>query len=165
MKELQSLAMITIIILIILQIVNYFIDEDIIETRESMTNTFDYLTNVPGKFVLKDDDRYSTDRNFSPELQDPLLNSRKIGLTPMISPKTDIAGKSCGSMQDFPYRLNQSAGANNTYGDMIWSEMSPRNVLQDNCLNCNKFKPDHMYNDPVGFEPVGYESDVMSQPI
>lgn len=41
-------------------------------------------------------------------------------------------------------------GANNTYDDLVWHYMSPRMVLQNNCMRCNEFGPGTNHTVPEG---------------
>ena len=41
-------------------------------------------------------------------------------------------------------------GANNTYGDTLWHEMSPRMILIDNCMHCDEYKADSKHVTPMG---------------
>jgi competence protein ComGC len=160
------LTIIIVVVLIILQIGNYFRAESNI-TDEGLSNTFDYLSNTSSEFVIRDQDRYSTDRNFNPELKDPLLQTRKLGHSQMKSSRSDIKGKSCGKMYDFSYDVKQSAGANNTYQDMSWNESSPRTTLQNNCMSCQHGKNNN-FNGPSAqseSEPVGFEFETMYEPL
>lgn len=84
-------------------------------------------------FYIKNDDRYNVENKYDPVLVDPLISD----------PRLPCAGK-------HNWKTYQEPGANNTYADLLWHQTSPRMVLQDNCLHCNKFNDSTQLNTPMG---------------
>jgi len=41
-------------------------------------------------------------------------------------------------------------GANQTCGDHLWNTTSPHNVMIDNCMGCNDYKPTDVHEEPEG---------------
>jgi len=84
-------------------------------------------------FYVKNDDRYNVENKYDPVLVDPLISD----------PRLPCAGK-------HDWKTYQEPGANGTYSDLLWHQTSPRMVLQDNCLHCNKFNDNTKLNTPDG---------------
>lgn len=49
-----------------------------------------------------------------------------------------------------PWSVPYEAGANGVVGDLLWHYMSPRMIMQDNCMNCGDYAPGKEYNAPSG---------------
>lgn len=84
-------------------------------------------------WYIKNDDRYNVENKYDPVLVDPLISD----------PNLPCAGKHNWATYQVP-------GANNTYADLLWHQTSPRMVLQDNCLHCDKFNDSTKLNTPDG---------------
>lgn len=142
--KLYRLAVIVVSILAIIQIYLFFTQEPkIIEAKYEhlnpslLTHQVENLRPEPAEpssidYYLKEN-RYDAENKYTPELQDPLSTKPRLG---------------CGPKFDWDVNLNP--GANNTYGDLIWHETSPKMVLNDNCLSCKNHLPTKSYNEPSG---------------
>lgn len=87
-------------------------------------------------FYIKNDDRYNAENKYDPILVDPLISD----------PRLPCAEGAC----KHDWKTYQEPGANGTYADLLWHQTSPRMVLQDNCLHCDKFKEGTLLNTPDG---------------
>lgn len=177
--RLYKLALLVIFVIAIVLIINYLTQSPIVIERENMDNVQMIMPQlqdwvVPPQFYYKNnyyyvnkqkqnpnakpsfyfkDERYLTDKKFNPKLADPLNFDND---------------QQCGPKFDWSDPLNP--GANNTYDDLLWNYMSPRMVLQDNCINCQNFKTTTTYNEPTGTtelkstvnEPSGIASNLTS---
>jgi len=145
-NNLCRLALLIVFIIAIFLIVNYLNKPTIIETNYEhlnpalLTHQYEDLAANPSSnrninFYIKDKNRYSTNTKYNPKLIDPLITN---------------PGLACAPKND--WSVYQGAGANNTYGDMVWNITSPRMVLTDNCFNCknNNNKRSSSYNEPLG---------------
>jgi hypothetical protein len=143
-NKLYSLALLVIFILSLMQIINFFNQKQTIieENKEHMnpallTHQYDSYAPVPSdvkniNFYYKNN-RFAVENRGEPELIDPLITDPRLG---------------CGPKFDWSTKVNP--GANNVYGDLLWHKTSPKMILEKNCLNCNDFKSNKLFDEPVG---------------
>lgn len=76
----------------------------------------------------------------------------KVPEQPLTNPiQTDI-GLGCGPKYDWMATIAHSKGADGKYGDMLWAKTSPKMVLRDNCLSCDKAGSESTFREPVGVD-------------
>ncbi|QKF94151.1 hypothetical protein QKU48_gp0693 [Fadolivirus algeromassiliense] len=142
--KLYKLALLVVFILAIIQIYLFFVEKPmIIEAKYEhmnpslLTHQYENLAAEPGvkpeiDYYVKEN-RYDSEQKYTPKLRDPLSTQPRLG---------------CGPKFDWDVNLNP--GANNTYGDLLWHETSPRMVMNDNCIGCKNFTREKSYNEPTG---------------
>lgn len=142
--KLYQLTLLVIFVIAIIQIINLFkTNPMVIEAKYEhlnpalLTHQVENLAEKPSdnsdiSFYLKEN-RYDAANKYNPKLQGVLISDPRL---------------SCGPK--FDWETKHLPGANNTYGDLVWHQTEPKNVLQQNCLNCNHYMPPKQYNEPVG---------------
>lgn len=143
--KLYRLSLLVLIVLASVLIYNYmYATPAVIELEKEhmnpalLTHQYEDLAakpdpNNPINFYVKEN-RYAANQEFKPKLIDPL------------SPYQ--SGVPCGPQMDWD--VQTIPGANNTYGDLIWHETSPKMVLEKGCTNCKDFTNNQEYNEPSG---------------
>jgi len=142
--KLYQLTLLVIFVIAIIQIINFFKkNPTIIEAKYEhlnpalLTHQHENLAEKPGdqsniSFYIKEN-RYDADNKYNPKLQGVLTDNPRLSCSPQ-----------------FDWETKHLPGANNTYGDLVWHQVEPRNVLQKNCLNCNHYVSSKNYNEPSG---------------
>lgn len=139
--KLCKLALLVMFILAVMQIYNFFSNSSsmmehmnpALLTHQQVDWAPEWTDHPTITYYLKNEDRYSAKTKLNPKLIDPLV--------------TD-PGLPCGPK--FDWSVKMQPGANNVYGDMIWSKASPQMILENNCLNCNHVAKQGPFNEPSG---------------
>lgn len=165
--RLYKLALIVVFVIAIILIINYLTQSPTIIERENMDSIQMIMPQyqdwiVPPQFHYKDNYFYVNRQKQNPDIKPTLyLKNERYLADKKLNPKLDDPlnfdnDQQCGPKLDWSNSMNP--GANNTYSDLLWNYMSPKMVLQDNCVNCTHFKQTSTYN-----EPAGISSDLTNQ--
>ena len=143
----NSIYSIILIILIIFAIVQLFkcsnkqiiVQENMMNMTCDDNDTRNDTSNSNGNgndinFYVKNN-RFAANRQFRPKLTNPIPADNDF---------------KCGPQ--FDWSVKHNPGANNTYSDLLWHKMSPRMILEDNCLSCKN----NTYNGPTGVTENDY---------
>lgn len=149
--KLYKLTLIFIFIIIFIQIAGFFNSSQIIEENNEhmnaslLTHQIEDLARLPSdnpqiQYYYKSN-RY-VQQNSYPQLTDPLARTTGLTCTPQ-----------------FDWNVNLSPGANNTYGDVLWHQTSPKMILQDNNMSCGKYtKNTTLQNPPMPYISESYDN-------
>lgn len=131
MLQLYKIALLLIIVFLFIHIWNLNKYEHM--NPSLLTHQYDSLVPEIGKhninFYIKHNNRYDSTNKYPIKSLDPLNVS---------------TGLNCGPQ--FNWNVKYEPGANNTYSDLLWHQISPQMILEDNSLNCQNTT----YNAPIG---------------